>query len=93
MEQKQFKLIRTTRKTEDVTKLTERLDVLRLMMERHQNDNPDHDYALSGLIIAFDYTAKGEKLESDRHLMSAGFFTVLALAIGSTGKFLEGKKP
>jgi hypothetical protein len=43
---KQFKLIRTIRKVEDVTKLTARLDVLRLMMERHQNSNPDYDYAI-----------------------------------------------
>ena len=47
MEQpKQFKLIRTIRKTEDVTKYTSRLEVLRLMMERHQNDNPAYDYAI-----------------------------------------------
>jgi hypothetical protein len=47
MEQpKQFKLIRTIRKTEDVTKYTARLEVLRLMMERHQNDNPAYDYAI-----------------------------------------------
>ena len=46
MEQKQFKLIRTIRTTEDVTKLTARFDVLRLMMERHQSSNPDYDYAI-----------------------------------------------
>lgn len=47
MEQpKQFKLIRTIRKTEDVTKYTPRLEVLRLMMERHQEDNPAYDYAI-----------------------------------------------
>ena len=43
---KQFKLIRTIRTTEDVTKFTTRLDVLRLMLERHQNSNPDYDYAI-----------------------------------------------
>ena len=43
---KQFKLTRTIRTTEDVTKLTARLDVLRLMMERHQSQNPDYDYAI-----------------------------------------------
>lgn len=46
MEQKKFKLIRTIRTVEDVTKYTARLDVLRLMMERHQNDNPTYDYAI-----------------------------------------------
>lgn len=47
MEQpKQFKLIRTIRKTEDVTKYTARLEVLRLMMERHQDQNPAYDYAI-----------------------------------------------
>jgi hypothetical protein len=46
--QKQFKLIRTItiRKVEDVTTLTPKLDVLRLMMERHQSINPDYDYAI-----------------------------------------------
>jgi hypothetical protein len=44
--EKKFKLIRTIRKTENVTKYTARLDVLRLMMERHQNSNPDYDYAI-----------------------------------------------
>jgi nucleotidyltransferase/DNA polymerase involved in DNA repair len=43
---KQFKLIRTIRTAEDVTKYTARLDVLRLMLERHQNSNPDYDYAI-----------------------------------------------
>jgi hypothetical protein len=46
MSEKQFKLIRTIRKDEDVTKYTARLDVLRLIMERHQNSNPDYDYAI-----------------------------------------------
>lgn len=46
MTEKQFKLIRTIRTVEDVTKLTARLDVLRLIMERHQNGNPDYDYAI-----------------------------------------------
>lgn len=46
MTEKQFKLIRAIRIVEDVTKLTARLDVLRLLMERHQNQNPDHDYAI-----------------------------------------------
>ena len=48
MEQKpkQFKLIRTIRKTEDVTKYTTKLDVLRLKMERDQKDNPAYDYAI-----------------------------------------------
>jgi hypothetical protein len=46
MSEKQFKLIRTIRKDEDVTKLTARLDILRLIMERHQNSNPDYDYAI-----------------------------------------------
>ena len=44
--EKKFKLIRSIRTVEDVTKLTARLDVLRLMMERHQNSNPDYDYAI-----------------------------------------------
>ena len=43
---KQFKLIRTIRTTEDVTKYTSKLDVLRLKMERNQNDNPAYDYAI-----------------------------------------------
>lgn len=47
--------------------------------------------ALSSLILATHYTIDGQKLESDRHLMISGFFTVLALAIGSTGRSLEGK--
>ncbi len=46
MSDKKFKLIRTIRKDEDVTKLTARLDILRLMMERHQTDNPNYDYAI-----------------------------------------------
>jgi hypothetical protein len=46
MSDKKFKLIRTIRKDEDVTKLTARLDILRLIMERHQNSNPDYDYAI-----------------------------------------------
>ena len=46
MSDKKFKLIRTIRITEDVTKYTARLDVLRLMMERHQTDNPNYDYAI-----------------------------------------------
>ena len=46
MEQKQFKLVRTIRKTEDITRYTPKLEVLRLMMERHQNANPDYDYAI-----------------------------------------------
>jgi hypothetical protein len=45
-EPKQFKLIRSICKTQDVTALTPKLDVLRLMMERHQNGNPDYDYAI-----------------------------------------------
>jgi len=43
---KKFKLIRAIRTVEDVTKYTTRLDVLRLMMERHQNSDPDYDYAI-----------------------------------------------
>ena len=43
---KLFKLIRTIRKTEDVTKYTTKLDVLRLKMERDQEDNPAYDYAI-----------------------------------------------
>jgi hypothetical protein len=43
---KKFKLIRAIRTAEDVTKYTTRLDVLRLMLERHQNSNPDYDYAI-----------------------------------------------
>jgi hypothetical protein len=46
MSDKKFKLVRTIRKDEDVTKLTARLDVLRLMMERHQEQNPSYDYAI-----------------------------------------------
>ncbi|MCA6507426.1 MAG: hypothetical protein IM586_13510 [Pseudanabaena sp. M172S2SP2A07QC] len=45
-ETKQFKLVRTIRKTEDVTRYTSKLEVLRLMMERHQNANPAYDYAI-----------------------------------------------
>jgi cytochrome bd-type quinol oxidase subunit 2 len=48
--------------------------------------------ALSGLILSFHYTVDDKRLESDRHLMSAGFFTALALAVGVTGKALEGNK-
>jgi hypothetical protein len=43
---KQFKLIHTFRTTKDVTKLTARLDVLRLKMERLQNENPNDDFAI-----------------------------------------------
>lgn len=48
MEQKtkQFKLIRTIHKIEDVTVYTSKLGVLRLMMERLQNANPAYDYAI-----------------------------------------------
>jgi hypothetical protein len=46
MSDKKFKLIRTIRITEDVTTYTPKLDVLRLMLERHQNQNPDYDYAI-----------------------------------------------
>lgn len=46
MEQKQFKLIRTIRKTEDLTRYTSKLDVLRIMMDREQNANPAYDYAI-----------------------------------------------
>lgn len=47
MEQpKQFKLIRSIRTVEDVTKLTPKIEVLRLMMERHQNQYPAYDYAI-----------------------------------------------
>ena len=46
MEPKQFKLIRSIRKTEDVTKLTPKIEVLRLMMERHQNQYSEYDYAI-----------------------------------------------
>lgn len=48
--------------------------------------------ALSGLILSLHYSIDSKKLESDRHLMISGFFAVLALTIGSTGKFLEGNK-
>lgn len=46
MSDKKFKLIRTIRKDEDVTKLTARLDILRLMMERHQNECPNDDFRI-----------------------------------------------
>jgi len=48
MEQKtkQFKLICTIHKTEDITVYTSKLEVLRLMMERYQNTNPAYDYAI-----------------------------------------------
>ena len=46
MSDKKFKLIRAIRTAEDVTKYTARLDILRLMMERHQNECPDYDYAI-----------------------------------------------
>jgi hypothetical protein len=44
--QKQFKLIRTIHTTVDVTKLTTRLGVLRLKMERLQSENPLDDFAI-----------------------------------------------
>ncbi len=46
MSDKKFKLIRTIRKDEDVTKYTARLDVLRLMMERRQNECPNDDFRI-----------------------------------------------